>query len=180
MHEINDDQRWIYPMLRPTFPQDPGRHFMPFFSRPMGDENYRHTTVLSFMGRGPKGAQGDALTYEMLTDEQKIEIVELFGTLTIDPHERYRTLENGDNTFDLKEIFDNHYDPDMVLYVDINGLDLILGKDYVYDLEEPWKINLINGAQIVSHDDEEFHDQDIIHFRMVAMRVVSDRDSLEK
>lgn len=75
MNNINDEQRWVYPHWHPWFPQNQHNRFMPFPGRPMGDESYRHATVLSFLGRGPKGATGATFTYEMMTEDDKQDLV---------------------------------------------------------------------------------------------------------
>lgn len=82
MNKINDDQRWVYPHWHPYFPQDPHPRFTPYPGRPMGDESYRHATVLSFLGRGPKGAKGDTFTYDDMTPADKADIVQYLAGAT--------------------------------------------------------------------------------------------------
>lgn len=142
MHEINDDQRWIYPMLRPTFPQDPGRHFMPFFSRPMGDENYQHTTVLSFMGRGPKGAKGDTFTYNDMTPADKANLVSYLAGATGSIEEHSFTSDSNLSYYDVPDMnVDTSVD---ILFVYVNGI-MLSGSEY--RIENGNHIVFTNGVQ---------------------------------
>lgn len=119
---------------------------MPIYSsRSCNDdlENHPHRhfpkppCVISPVGIGPrgkdgeKGDKGDTFTFDDLTDEQLAELRRDISTVY------YRKFEDeiytvGDNTPVIAIPFDNYTEHDM-LFVNIEGLDLIEGRDYTVD-----------------------------------------------
>ena len=126
---FNDNQAWVYPPKEPYFPQNPAYHFVPYLGRPMGDESFRHTTVLSTMGRGPKGAKGDTFTYEDMTPADKQDIARYIASISATSEEG--SVDLSDGSYDSVEIPLDNYDPDnSILSVYLNGCELEQGVEY--------------------------------------------------
>jgi hypothetical protein len=120
---LTDEQRWVYPHWHPWYNNIPHRRFMPFPGRPMGDESYRHATILSMLGRGPKGPQGDPFTYDDLTQAQIRELAAYFGRVGIERIMREVAINSSNNTgFGLTEEAGITLGAGDILYVFINGL----------------------------------------------------------
>lgn len=142
MNNINDDQRWVYPHRHPWFPQNQYNRFMPFLGRPMGDESYRHATVLSFLGRGPKGAKGDTFTYDDMTPADKANLVRYLAGAT-GSIEEYSFTSNSD--LDSYDVQDMDVDPAVdILFVYVNGIMLSTSE---YRVENGNHIVFTNGVQ---------------------------------
>lgn len=129
MTEFNDKQRWAYPPKVPTFPQDPAARFMPFLGRPLGDESYRHTTVLSIMGRGPVGPKGEAFTYDDMTPEQKEDLARSIVSSSGSIEDAVMTLSDGTYT-EVQIPLQNFSVDNSLLSVYLNGLKLTQGVDF--------------------------------------------------
>lgn len=142
MNNINDEQRWVYPHPHPWFPQNQHNRFMPFPGRPMGDESYRHATVLSFLGRGPKGAKGDTFTYDDMTAADKADLVSYLAGATGRIEEYSFT---SDSTLDSYDVPGMDVDPAVdILFVYVNGIMLSSSE---YRVENGNHIVFTNGVQ---------------------------------
>lgn len=142
MNNINDEQRWVYPHPHPWFPQNQHNRFMPFPGRPMGDESYRHATVLSFLGRGPKGAKGDTFTYSDMTPADKADLVSHLAGAAGSIEEHSFTSDSDLSSYDVPDMnVDTSVD---ILFVYVNGLMLSSSE---YRIESGNHITFTNGVQ---------------------------------
>ena len=142
MNNINDEQRWVYPHPHPWFPQNQHNRFMPFPGRPMGDESYRHATVLSFLGRGPKGAKGDTFTYDDMTAADKADLVGYLAGATGSVEEHSFTANSNLSYYDVPNMdVDTSVD---ILFVFVNGIML---SNSEYSIENGNRIVFTNGVQ---------------------------------
>lgn len=139
-NNFNDNDLYQYPPFNQHYPD-------PIWNR---DSEYL-IPVISSVGNGPKGDKGDPLNFDDLTDEQLGKIYRAIG---------YRKLD-GVYTVDsvpAREIpipVTDGYQPYDVLFVDVNGLDLVEGVDYS-----------ISGDNIVlANDDVITHVGTRVHFR---------------
>lgn len=142
MNNINDEQRWVYPHYHPWFPQNQHNRFMPFPGRPMGDESYRHATVLSFLGRGPKGATGATFTYNMMTAADKADLVSHLAGATGSIEEHSFTSDSDLESYDVPDM---NVDPSVdILFVYVNGIMLSTSE---YSISDGNHITFTNGVQ---------------------------------
>lgn len=137
MDNFTDEQRWVYPHWHPWFNQNPHRRFMPFPGRPMGDESYRHATIISIMGRGPKGPKGDTFAYEDLTESDIANLANHFGKVLISRKNKEFDIDSTNNK--RLDVSSMGIDPvNSFIYVYINGLmtydflfETVEGVDYI-------------------------------------------------
>ena len=142
MPEFNDNQYWMYPHKHPVFPQDPAMHFMPYPARPMGDESTRHATVLSMIGRGPKGVKGDTFTYDDMTPADKADLVSYLAGAAGSIEEHSFTSDSDLGSYDVPDM---DVDPAVdILFVYVNGIML---SDSEYRVENGNHIVFTNGVQ---------------------------------
>ena len=139
-NNFNDSELYQYPPFNQHCPD-------PIWNR---DSEYI-VPVISSVGNGPKGDKGDPLNFDDLTDEQLGKIYKAIG---------YRKLDGVYTVTDVpvREIpipVTDGYQPYDVLFVDVNGLDLVEGVDY-----------FINGDNIIlASDDVITHVGTRVHFR---------------
>lgn len=128
--------------------------------------NYGHFDPLfSTLGVGPKGDKGDTFTFDDLTDQQ---IAQIKGDIVSAYYRKreatYRTI--GTTSF-IPVPFQEWNDHDMI-FVDINGLDLVDGVDYV----------LQNGNVVLSSPISDGADVNFKLLRAIAI-TADDYDALK-
>lgn len=176
MNNINDEQRWVYPHRHPWFPQNQYDRFMPFPGRPMGDESYRHTTVLSFLGRGPKGAKGDPLTYDKMSETDKYDLVsKLAGAVgTVEDFSATKNeavSSNGSVVFSGMDASEGD-----IIFVFVNGV-------LIQNIDQNNPIYIVSGDSVTFKNGVGYHGLTnefsvrILRFEAVPIEPESDNES---